>query len=220
MLAGVKIRLAWALGVAAFLAPGVAARAADAPLPKPLLPSQAGSAARPLSRLEIFQAIQDHLAKLGVPRRAALRPADLRIQSALPPFQGDSGLAVKRVGYDPIRRELVFDLWAANEPAYLPFAVTTRRDPQSLGLNLPAGVSSAPTEISNPASPLRPHLPILVKPGRPATLVMVGQDIRITTTVAPLQPGSLGQSILVRDLDTARVISAEVAGEGLLHTSF
>ena len=43
------------------------------------------------------------------------------------------GLQVKRIGFDPIRREIVFELWASHEPQYLPFEVTTRRDPQSLG---------------------------------------------------------------------------------------
>jgi len=61
--------------------------------------------------------------------------------------------------------------------------------------------------------------PVLVKPGRPATLVMLGQNVRITTTVEPLQPGSKGQCILVRDLTTSRVLSAEVLGEGLLQAS-
>lgn len=63
-------------------------------------------------------------------------------------------------------------------------------------------------------------LPVLAKPGRPATLIMLGQNVRITTTVLPLQPGSKGQSILVRDPATARVMRAEVVDEGLLRTSF
>ncbi len=66
----------------------------------------------------------------------------------------------------------------------------------------------------------RSKAPVLAKPGRPATLVMLGQNVRITTTVVPLQPGSKGQCILVRDLATARVMTAEVVDEGLLRTSF
>ena len=49
---------------------------------------------------------------------------------------------------------------------------------------------------------------------------MLGQNVRITTTVVPLQPGSKGQCILVRDPATARVMTAEVVDEGLLQTSF
>ena len=38
------------------------------------------------------------------------------------------GIEVKRIGFDPIRRETVFELWTSHEPQYLPFEVTTRRD--------------------------------------------------------------------------------------------
>ena len=69
-------------------------------------------------------------------------------------------------------------------------------------------------------SPARSKPPVLAKPGKPATLVMLGQNVRITTTVVPLQPGSKGQRILVRDPATARVMTAEVVDEGLLQTSF
>ena len=62
--------------------------------------------------------------------------------------------------------------------------------------------------------------PVLAKPGTPATLIMLGQNVRITTTVDPLQPGSKGQRILVRDTTTARVLNAEVVDEGLLQTNF
>jgi flagella basal body P-ring formation protein FlgA len=61
---------------------------------------------------------------------------------------------------------------------------------------------------------------VLAKPGTPATLVMLGQNMRITTTVDPLQPGIRGQCILVRDPATARVMTAEVVDEGLLQISF
>jgi flagella basal body P-ring formation protein FlgA len=49
---------------------------------------------------------------------------------------------------------------------------------------------------------------------------MLGENVRITATVIPLQPGSKGQRILVRELTTARVMNAEVVDEGLLRTSF
>jgi flagella basal body P-ring formation protein FlgA len=49
---------------------------------------------------------------------------------------------------------------------------------------------------------------------------MFGQNVRVTTTVNPLQPGSKGQRILVRDTTTARVLKAEVVDQGLLQTNF
>jgi hypothetical protein len=224
--------------LALMLAPLADARPADALLTKVLaVPSLENDGspqreARPLWRQEIFQAVQSGLAQSGTWTRRGLRPEDLNIQSSVPSLKADMGLEVKRVRYDPIRREVVFELWTSQEPQYLPFDVTTRRDPQSLGLTSlsagkpeDAGGLSHEFRTESPATghevpQARSKLPVLVKPGRPATLVMLGQNVRITTTVIPLQPGIKGQSILVRDPDTARVMTAEVVDAGLLRTSF
>jgi hypothetical protein len=184
---------------------------------------------RPLSRREIFQAIQNDLARMGISERGELQPGDLRIQSSVPALRDDMGLQVKRVGFDPIRRETVFELWTSHAPQYLPFEVTTRRNPQSFGLaprpEWKLGDADGVLRKGNPAigkevNRATSKLPVLAKPGRSATLVMLGENVRITTSVVPLQPGTKGQCILVRDLATARVMTAEVVDEGLLRTSF
>jgi hypothetical protein len=222
-----------ALLLGGMLAPLRNARSADIPLRKSWAPHSQQSAvnlrreARPISRSEIFRAIQSDLAQKGTPDQGGLRPEDLNIQSSLPAESGDSGLQVKRIGFDPIRREVVFELWASHQPQFLPFAVTTRRDPRSWGFSAPAewGNAGGPSRDGNSAvgpgeSRTAPKPPVLAKPGRPAVLVMLGQNVRITTTADPLQPGSKGQRILVRESSTARVMLAEVVGEGLLQTSF
>jgi hypothetical protein len=208
------------------------ARPADAPLHKSLAtPSQESEAIQrhepsPISRMEIFQAIQNDLAQRGILGRAGLRPGDLKIQSSVPVLKDEMGLRVKRIGFDPLRRETVFELWTSQEPQYLPFEVTTRRDPQAWGLGLglderrvDAGRGDRPT-ICQGGSRAASKPSMLVKPGRSATLIMLGQNVRITTTVVPLQLGSKGQQILVRDVATARVMTAEVVDEGLLRTGF
>jgi len=230
-----KSRVVSALGLLLVLTPLKHALPANASLRKGVAPVSDGSEEfprrepRPLSRREIFQAIQDDLAQRGISGRGELRPGDLNIQSSVPVLKVDMGLKVKKVGYDPIRREVVFELWASHEPQYLPFDVTTRRDPQSLGLtsNLtwkPGDTGgNARTESSATGQEMnssRTKAPVLAKPGRLAILVMLGQNVRITTTVVPLQPGVKGQFILVRDPATMRVMSAEVVDEGLLRTSF
>ena len=234
MPAVLKSRVVSALLLWLMLAPLADARSADAPLRKALAAAQEsdvipGREPRPLSRREIFQAIQNDLAQMGISGRGGLQPGDLKIQSSVPVLQDDMGLQVKRIGFDPIRRETVFELWTSHEPQYLPFEVTTRRDPQSLGLTSRSewklGEATGESRNESPTmgqggSRTRSQLPVLVKPGRPATLVMLGQNVRITTTVVPLQPGSKGQCILVRDPVTARVMSGEVVDEGLLRTSF
>jgi len=178
-----------------------------------------------LSRLEIFRAIQNDLARQGVAGRDALRPDDLQIQSSISVRQDDVGLVVKRIGYDPIRREIVFEMWTSHESQYLPFSVTTRRDPLSLGLGRvldrrPEDSDGEGSRLRQAASRTRPRPLVLAKPGKPSTLVMQGQNVRITTTVVPLQPGYKGQLILVRDAASARVMRAEVVDEGLLQTTF
>ena len=230
-----KSRVMCVLWILWVLAPQTNARPADASLRKGLAPPLQESEViprhepRPLSRQEIFQVIQNDLAQRGVLARRELRPGDLNIQSSVPVLRVDMGLKVKKVVFDPIRREVVFELWASHEPQYLPFDVTTRLDPESLGLTSSlawksgGGSGGARTESPAPGHGMnssRGKAPVLAKPGRPATLVMLGQNVRITTTVVPLQPGIKGQFILVRDPATARVMSAEVVDEGLLQTSF
>ncbi len=65
---------------------------------------------------------------------------------------------------------------------------------------------------------LRP--PVLVTAGRPATLVAVSPHLRITTTVVPLQPGTEGQLIRIRNTMNQHILKAEVVGAGLLRADF
>jgi len=235
MVAVPKSRVVSALLLFLMLAISMPMRPADAPLPSALAPSERERESvrrhppRLLSRREIFQAIQDDLTRMGIAGSTPLQPEDLNIQSSIPACMVDRGLHVLRMDFDPFRRVVIFELWASREPQYLPFEVTTRRDPESLGLTpylarkpweAGAGARARGAVISQGESPVRFKAPVLVKPGRPATLVMLGQNVRVTTAVVPLQPGVRGQSILVRDLATARVMTAEVVDEGLLQTHF
>ncbi len=235
MPATLKSRIVSALLLVLILAPRMEAHSADAPFPKGATLSSGEREAAPrrgprsLSRREIFQVIQDDLTQMGVLGRGGLQPGDLKIQSTVPVLQDDMGLEVKKIGFDPIRRETVFELWASHEPQYLPFEVTTRRDPRSWGFNPPPewnlGEAGSPSRTGSPSigqgvirAPSKPA--VLAKPGSPATLIMLGQNVRITTSVVPLQPGIKGQGILVRDPATERVMKAEVVDKGMLRTSF
>lgn len=219
--------------LALLLIPGPIASAlsADAPAPRVVVPSNERKAvprreARPVSRREIFEVIQNDLAHRGIAERDELQPDDLNIQCSVPALRDDPGLRVERISFDPLRRETVFELWASREPQYLPFDVTTRRSLQIAGIT--PDLTGKPGESDGGENSgtgkgalwIFRKAPVLASPGRPATLVMLGQNVRITTTVVPLQPGVKGQCIFVRDPVTARVMKAEVIDEGLLQTSF
>jgi len=214
------------------LEPLASARSAEARLTSAAAGESAATPNRELrllSRREIFQAIQNHLAQMGIPGRGELRTEDLNIQSSVPVLNVDMGLIVKKIRFNPLRSETVFELWASHEPQYLPFEVTTRLDPQTFGLASRMGWGPTETgwgrqteslKTGQEGSPAHSKSPVLAKPGTTATLIMFGQNVRITTTVEPLQPGTKGQSILVRDTTTARVMNAEVVDKGLLQTNF
>ena len=221
------------IALALLLIPGPIASAlsADAPAPRVVVPSNERKAvprreARPVSRREIFEVIQNDLAHRGIAERDELQPDDLNIQCSVPALRDDPGLRVERISFDPLRRETVFELWASREPQYLPFDVTTRRSLQIAGIT--PDLTGKPGESDGGENSgtgkgalwIFRKAPVLAGPGRPATLVMLGQNVRITTTVVPLQPGVKGQCIFVRDPVTARVMKAEVIDEGLLQTSF
>jgi len=212
----------------AFGALAVGGRAADIPLRKILASPTPGRASelRRLSRREIYEAVENDLARKGIAGRAELRPEDLSIQASIPIRMLDAGLQVKRITYDLLRRETAFELKASLAPESLPFKVTTRRDPRTLGLFGRSPEDPADDHAGRPAAGFHGGTPsvskpaVLARPGKPATLVMYGENARITTSVVPLQPGTLGQRILVRDPATGRVMAAEVAGDGLLQASF
>lgn len=214
------------------LAPLMEAGAADVPIGKTLAATSQGKppialrAGRSDSRQEIFQAIQDELDRRGISKQGELRPDDLNIQSTVPGLLVGKGLQVKNIRFDPFRREIVFEIQASQASRSLPFEVTLR-DKADLISKLAEGLADAGASAQTvsptagkrvSAAQSKPR--VLAKPGTLATVVMLGENVRITITVAPLQPGVKGQSILVRDVSSLRVMTAEVVDENLLQMCF
>jgi len=208
------------------------ARPADVPLSKTLAATSQGTPSIPLpanrsvSRLLILQVIQDELDRRGISTQGELRPEDLNIQFLVSALLVDRGLQVKKIRFDPFRSEIVFEIRASQLPRFLPFEVTLRDNPDlisKLAEGLAEGGASLQA-VSRPVgkgvSAVQSKPPVLAKPGTLATVIMLGQNVRITTTVAPLQPGVRGQIILVRDVSSARVMTAEVVDENLLQIRF
>jgi len=177
---------------------------------------------RPLPRAAILNAIQSDLARRGAQCQPELQAEELKIQAAVPALEPDAGLEVKQIVFDPVLRRTTFELRASRQPQYLPFTVTVDRNLESLGLGVPSPRQTPGTHPGSAAGgrAVQATAPVLARRGRAATLVMLGEDVRITTTVIPLQPGVMGQVIQVRNPATGRQMAAQVVGEALLQTSF
>jgi len=205
---------------------------ADAPSPKrPGVTSVENTvprilAGRTIYRQEILKSIQGKVEQMGIAGFGELSADDLNIQSSMPFPLAGVALQVKRVRFDVLRQAIVFDLWSAQEPQFLPFEVTLRGRRELIArLSQGLGEGSASVQTESPLNKqgnvvvhMRP--PILARPGTPATLIMLGQNVRITMAVVPLQPGAKGQSILVRDLSSERVMAAQVVDQNLLQVEF
>ncbi|HMD96080.1 MAG TPA: flagellar basal body P-ring formation chaperone FlgA [Terriglobia bacterium] len=57
---------------------------------------------------------------------------------------------------------------------------------------------------------------VMVNQGKLAVLVMEGRSFQISVPVIPLENGVLGQQVRVRNIDSRRVVAAEVVGPGRL----
>lgn len=186
----------------------------------------AGYGDRLKARQEILGAITDDLARKGISWGSELRVDDLTIQASMTGMSANGTLRVDKIRVDAYRNRLVFELCAPNRPRFLPFAVTTPLD-QALISGL-AGLRGDATGMIHTQSPIAsrtvvppfPKALVLARPGTLATLFMVRPNARITTTVIPLQSGAKGQSILVRDPASARVMTAVVIDQNLLQASF
>lgn len=190
---------------------------------------------RQLSPAEVAAAIN---AALGGEDR--VDPAALNLQLSPLVTADDPGLEVTAVEFDDLHQVTRFRLWTSKEPENLPFYVTISG--HLLGSRGPFHTSAVPEAHALPhheqQSPVSPHSKpadaatkvvavkstaqgpdIIVKAGVATRLVIEGADYRLTSTVIPLQPGALGQEIRVRDPQTHKVSSVQVAGPGLLKGS-
>ncbi len=177
-----------------------------------------------ISRREIFRAVQAELSRRKILNRTDLHPEDLIVQAALPVLLLGESLEIKTVRYDPYRRAVILELWAPQLPQIPPTEITVKDKPEFI-----AAIASKAEELSFTAGAVVeiPHtdrlvahrLVFLTKPGTPATLVILGQNLRITVSVLPLQSGSRGQSILVRDVENGRVMRGKVMDQNLLQSS-
>ena len=169
-------------------------------------------------------------------------PADLagsRIELATPVYvtQDDPGLEVSEIEFDALHQVTRFRLSISKEPGHLPFFVTVpgrfngKLRAGNLGEAKTGRASAKQSSASTfPGSTMKPErdqaaqappsrnerAELMVKAGAETRLVIQGADYRLTSTVIPLQSGTLGQQIRVRDPVTRKLLTAQVVGPGLL----
>jgi hypothetical protein len=188
---------------------------------------------RRLSPAEVAAAIS---AALG--HEDAVDPAKLNLQLSPLVTSDDPGLEVTGIDFDAFHQVTRFRLWTAKEPANMPFYVTapgrqigSKAMPQGRVATEARAIAHSeaqPPSGSTHSELIHPDIgagsikssakgqEMLVKAGVPTQLVIEGADYRLTSTVIPLQPGALGQEVRARDPLTQKILSAQVAGPGLL----
>jgi hypothetical protein len=197
---------------------------------------------RRLSPDETWTAIESFLTAAGLSATRTVLQRLLSYQATVFVTKQDPGLVVKRMEPDRVRKQIRFLLWTSHEPQVLPFYVAIEEQARSSGrlssghgpaAGLAVGLeglwktdsssgllignrSSSPAYKARFAGPVAPPAVILVTKGKPAKLVVETPTLRMTALVTPLESGAKGQVIRVRNLDTRRVLEAEVVGEGLL----
>ena len=177
---------------------------------------------RRLSPAEVAAAIN---VELGSDK--AVDPAKLNLQLSPLVTSDNPGLEVTGIDFDAFHQVTRFRLWTAKEPQNMPFYVTVPG--RQMGFKvMPKGEAqpavsthSEPVHAAIDAGSVKPSAgpEMLVKAGVPTQLVIEGADYRLTSTVIPLQPGALGQEIHARDPLTHKILSAQVAGPGMLKGS-
>jgi hypothetical protein len=142
-----------------------------------------------------------------------LNPGDLRFTAPLT-TAADPAVEVVSAHRDAAHDDLEVICRARHDAQLLPFAVSV---PLAAGdeariaeARLQRAVAAAPAEAARTA------LPILVRPGHPATLAIRHPGFAITTSVEPLQAGRAGDRILVRNPGNHALLHVFVRGANLV----
>lgn len=147
--------------------------------------------------------------------RAARRIATLPADGFAPPVAvtaADPGFRVEAIRADRAQHRTRFRLRATRAPKLLPFWISL---PGDVPARATASLAGAGIRAGTPAPRQRPG-PLLVRPHRPALLVMLSPGMRIALVVIPLQQGRRGQLVQVEDPANHRFLTARVSGKNRL----
>ena len=168
---------------------------------------------RPISRAEIFSAIQSALTKNPMPGIPPLQPSDLHFETGVRVPPGDAGLEVTQITFDQFIGRARFRLWPKSAPGVLPFFVTAR---VAATFSEPSRTGQVITASAHASTANEVFAPVLVAADHPARLHLHSSNMEMLLEVRPLQKGHLGEVIRVRLLGTGRTMQARVTGDGYL----
>jgi hypothetical protein len=166
---------------------------------------------------EIHSLLGKALTQRGVPA-AQLPSLDELDCTAVPPRAGP--LAVEHVNWDAQRRAFQFRIACSAPQRCLPFLVHAR-----VGETKAALIRESLDIVGEGERPTRRvrlrtggHSPnrSLVSPGRPATLLVERDGMRIRASVTCLERGGKGEIVRVRLHDTRQLFRAQVIGDALV----
>lgn len=188
-----------------------------------LLVGVAGSAAA-VNRADIFEdavfrSIAAQLSRMGVEESSLPVAGQLEILTT--PAKDCLNPSIQDLYWDSLRNTLYFRMTCGGPKACAPFLVRAHVPSVKADLlrqRFYPDRRIARAVSANPNRCLQQSL--LVRAGRPATLLLRGANMRLTTPVTALECGSAGQRVRARAKKTNRLFEAEVIGENLLAARF
>jgi hypothetical protein len=176
---------------------------------------------RPVVPEEIFPAIQNALAKSHIAGTSKLRPEDLTMDSSVE-LPAGTQFEVTQIAFDRAIGRARFRLKPRSVSGANPFYVTARLaltslplPPRSTDVAHLTHLASAKIDASSVIDS-----PVLVDPRQSAHLHLRSASADMLLVVKPLQRGSLGQTVRVRLVSSAKTLQARVAGKDFLEAVF
>jgi hypothetical protein len=174
-------------------------------------------AARPLTQMDIWPAIQTFLEKHPVSALRNLQPTDLTLAASVAISGNSNRLAVTRLTFDAALHCYNFCLRIQNVQGAQRFEIAARI-PSSPSGTPRRGFQQAST--SGDAPDLSDSAKVLVDPRQSAHLRLHSPDSEMLLAVQPLQRGHLGETIRVRLRPSGKTLQARVVGQNALDAIF
>lgn len=173
---------------------------------------------RMISRSEVLAAIATALKTNPQPGISAQELGDFSVETAARVPQGDAGLLVTKMTFDPAIGCMRFRLLARRAPGVLPFFATLKVESNNSETRESRHFISTAAHVGNRGGETE-FAPVLVMAGHLARLQIRSADMDMLLEVRPLQRGKLGEVIRVQLPGTGRVLQARVAGKDYLNAT-